>query len=132
MTPIDDETREQIVALEDGLQRALMTADLAWFEENWSPDALYVHLSGGVDDRSEFIERLRSKATVYNSRETGDLTLRRFGDTVIATGWSKIDILVRGAQKVLDTRFTRVYAKEGGRWVLVSNQSGGNSAPPSS
>jgi hypothetical protein len=82
-----------------------------------------------VDGTQEFIERLRSRATVYNSRETGDVVIRRYGDTAVITGWSKIDILVKDVQKLLDTRFTRVYVLEQGRWLLASNQSGGNVPP---
>lgn len=126
MPDADEATTRAIEELEDGLQSALMTVDVGWFEANWAPDAVYVHLSGGVDGREEFIERLRSRTTVYNSRETGDIRIRQYGDTAIATGWSRIDILVKGAQKLLDTRFTRVYARLDGRWQLVSNQSGAN------
>jgi ketosteroid isomerase-like protein len=134
MADADPATRTEILEQEDGLQSALMAADLGWFERNWMPDAIYVHLSGGVDGTDEFIERLRSRATVYNSRETGDLAIRQYGDTAIVTGWSKIDILVKDVQKVLDTRFTRVYVRVEGRWLLASNQSGANTVatqPPS-
>ncbi len=128
MAEADETTRTEIMALEDGLHTALMTTDLGWFERNWAPDAVYVHLSGGVDETHEFIERLRSKATVYNARQTGDVRVRRYGNTAITTGWSTVDIHVKGVQKVLDTRFTRVYVRESGRWLLVSNQSGANTA----
>jgi ketosteroid isomerase-like protein len=135
MPVADAATREEILAQEEGLQAALMGPDLEWFEQNWMPDAIYVHLSGGVDGTPEFIERLRSRATVYNSRQTGDVVVRQYGDTAIVTGWSKIDILVRGVKKLLDTRFTRVYVRKDGRWLLASNQSGANTAamqtPPS-
>jgi ketosteroid isomerase-like protein len=135
MAEAEPATREQIIDQEEALQRALMGPDLEWFERNWMPDAVYVHLSGGVDGTQEFIERLRSRATVYNSRETGDVAIRQYGDTAVVTGWSKIDIHVRGVQKLLDTRFTRVYVRVDGRWLLASNQSGANTAaaqpPPS-
>jgi Domain of unknown function (DUF4440) len=124
----DAATREAIEEQEAGLQQALMGPELEWFERNWVPDAIYVHMSGGVDGREEFIERLRSRATVYNSRETGDVDMRQYGDTVIVTGWSQIDILVQGVQKVLNTRFARVYVREEGRWQLANNQSGANTA----
>jgi ketosteroid isomerase-like protein len=126
-TATTDATAE-ILRLEDGLQDALMTVNLKWFEENWTADAIYVHMSGGVDNREEFIERLRSKATVYNSRQTRDVKLRQYGDAVIVTGASLIDIIVKGTQKVLDTRFMRVYVRDGGRWLLAGNQSGANTA----
>jgi ketosteroid isomerase-like protein len=125
-------TREAIVEEEAGLQDALFASDEQWFKEHWAPDASYVHMSGGYDDTASFIERLRSKATVYHARETGGTEMREYGgDTVVITGWSRIDIAVKGERKELDTRFTRVYVKDGDRWVLVANQSGAaNNNPP--
>jgi ketosteroid isomerase-like protein len=130
-TTTADATAE-ILSLEEGLQNALMTADAKWFEANWTADAIYVHMSGGVDNREEFIERLRSKATVYKSRQTRDVKIRQYGDAAVITGASLIDIIVKGTRKELDTRFTRVYIRTGDRWLLASNQSGANTAPPKS
>lgn len=131
--PTTADATAEILRLEDGLQDALMGPDLKWFEENWTPDAIYVHMSGGVDNREEFIERLRSKATVYNSRQTRDVRIRQYGDAAIVSGASLINIIVRGTEKELDTRFTRVYVRDDqGRWRLASNQSGANTAPPKS
>lgn len=124
-------TREAIEREEAGLHDALFASDADWFAEHWAQDASYVHMSGGYDDRGSFIERLRSKATVYHSREIGGVEMRQYGDTVVITGWSSIDIAVKGERKELDTRFTRVYAKDGDRWVLIANQSGAaNNNPP--
>ena len=128
MAAIDEGTEREIRALEEGLQNALMSGDLRWFEQNWTDDSYYVHMSGGVDDRASFIERLRSKATVYRSRQTRDIQFRRYGDTVVAFGASLIDILVNGEPRNLDTRFTRVYVKLNGHWKLAANQSGANTA----
>lgn len=123
--------REAIEREEAGLQDALFTSDAGWFEQHWATDASYVHMSGGYDDRASFINRLRSKATVYHAREIGGTEMRQYGDTVVITGWSSIDIAVKGERKELDTRFTRVYAKEGDRWLLVASQSGAaNNNPP--
>jgi hypothetical protein len=124
----DEATTQAITSLEDGLQEALMGPDLKWFAKNWVEDAIYVHMSGGVDSRDGFIERLRSRATVYQARELGDVRIRRYGGAVIVTGWSKIDILVSGVQRLIDSRFTRVYVNEHGGWLLATNQSGANTA----
>jgi hypothetical protein len=126
--PVNEATRRAIDELEDGLQQALLGPDLGWFNDHWAPDAIYVHLSGGVDDTAAFVDRLRTKKTVYRSRERGDVTIREYGTTAVVTGWTKVDIIVAGTDRLLDTRFTRTYVREGDRWVLVSSQSGGNTA----
>ncbi|HYI66404.1 MAG TPA: nuclear transport factor 2 family protein [Candidatus Limnocylindrales bacterium] len=124
MTDIDDGTLATITGLEDEMQAALVAADLGWFESHWSSDALYVHMSGRVDSRADFVERLRSREHVHVSREMGDVRIRRFGDAVIVTGWAKSDLIVRGTAKTYDTRFTRVYAREVDHWLMVTSQSG--------
>lgn len=129
MATADEATRKAITELEAGLQNALMSTDLGWFESNWADDAIYVHLSGGVDNKQEFIERLRSRATVYNGRTYGDLEIRQYGDAAVTTGESSVDIVVGGEQKLLDTRFTRLYARSDGRWLMASSQSGANRNP---
>lgn len=128
MPAIDGETERAIQAEEDGLQNALMGPDLDWLTKHWADDAVYVHMSGGVHDRAGFIENLRSRSTIYKSRKTSDMRLRRYGETVIATGTSDILILVKGEPRELSTKFTRVYVRQNGRWVLASNQSGANTA----
>jgi ketosteroid isomerase-like protein len=126
----DEDTRKAIEAEEDGLHAALMSGDVAWIEDHWAPDAIYVHLSGGIEDRPAFIEHLRAGTTTYFGRETGDVQVRRYGDAAIVTGWSSLDFESRGQRRVLDTRFTRAYVSDGRRWRLVSSQSGATNGNP--
>ena len=129
MGQLDAATERDIRALEDGFQKAMLGADVAWFEANWAPEALYVHTGGQVDERDAFVRLLTSKEHVHKRREAGDLRLRRYGDAVVATGWQSSDILNRGTMTVYESRFTRVYVKQGGRWICVSSQSGQNRKP---
>lgn len=126
MGKIDPATEKEILRIEDGLQDALMSADLEWIRKSFTADAVYVHMSGGVDDLDEYVDRLATKATVYLARQTGDVKMRRYGDTVVVTGYSNIRIVVKGAERPLATRFTRVYVRENGAWKLASSQSGAN------
>ncbi len=124
MATADALTRTQIEAEEAGLHEALMTVDVDWFRDHWADDVMYVHMSGGIDNRDKFLERLVSKATEYFARETGEVVIRSYGHSAVVTGWSSIDIAVHGERRILDTRFTRVYARDDERWRLVSSQSG--------
>lgn len=122
-------TAREIMDLEDGLQRALMSTDLAWLARTFAPDAVYVHTSGRVESREQFIERLRSRGLSYRTRQIGELVIRRYGDAAVVTGWSGASVVLDGTdERQLDTRFTRVYVKEQGRWLLASSHSGANTA----
>ena len=125
---VDAGTQREILKLEEGLHHALMTADLDWLKRAFVPDAMYVHMSGGVDGVSDFVERLASRATVYLERENGDVKVRRYGDTVVVTGYSNIRFVMNGLERSLAMRFTRVYVRENGKWLIATSQSGANTA----
>ena len=126
---LDPATEKAIRALEDGYQKAMMSVDLGWFEKNWAPDLLYVHTSGRTDQRDRFTDLIRTGEHKHTKRETGDVRIRRYGDTVIVTGSQLSDISNKGAPpEPFDSRFTRVYVRQGGRWICVSSQSGRNTS----
>ena len=114
--------------MEDALRDALLRGDASWCESTFTPDAMYVHQSGGMDagGASTYIDRLRTKASVYHSIEHEDVLIRSYRDTAIVTGLSKVKMSLRGNDLDLEHRFTRVWVKDGGKWRLATNQSGGS------
>jgi ketosteroid isomerase-like protein len=128
---LDAQTEQAIRALEDGYQKAMIDVDLAWFDANWAPDLLYVHTSGRTDARDRFVDLIRTGEHKHTRRETGDVRIRRYGDTVVVTGSQSSEYSNKGAPpQPFESRFTRVYVRREGRWMCVSSQSGRN-APPS-
>ncbi len=126
---LDARTEQAIRALEDGYQKAMLDVDAAWFERNWAPDLLYVHTGGRTDPRDRFVDLIRTGEHKHLRRDTGDVRMRRYGDTVVVTGWQSSDLSANGAPpKTYETRFTRVYVRQGGEWICVSSQSGQNTA----
>ena len=123
-----DAVTREIGELERAMDDALLFGDLDWFERHWHQDAVYVHLSGRVDGRASFIERMHAAELVHVARETGDVHIRTFGDTAVVTGWARSTMVVAGAEKQYDTRFTRVYVRGDGGWKMISSQSGANTA----
>jgi ketosteroid isomerase-like protein len=124
---LDAATARDIRALEDGYQKAMVDVDAAWFERNWAPDLIYVHTSGRSDPRDSYVKFVRAGDHKHIRRETGDLRMRRYGDTVVVTGWQVSEISSQGEPaKPFESRFTRVYVRLDGRWICVSSQSGQN------
>ncbi len=58
----------------------------------------------------------------YESRTISDLNVRVYGDTAILTGRSTQKGSEGGKDYSGDYRFTRVYAKQDGRWLTVALQ----------
>ncbi len=125
MSDADD---RQISDLERAMDDALLTADVDWLGRHWHPNALYVHLSGRIDGRDSFIERVRGRELVHVARETGDVQVRVFGEAAVVTGWARSTMVVADQERQYDTRFTRMYVRGDDGWQMVSSQSGANTA----
>jgi hypothetical protein len=123
----DDDSGE-VSDLERAMDDALLVADVDWLGRHWHPNALYVHLSGRIDSRDSFIERVRGRELVHVARETGDVQVRVFGEAAVVTGWARSTMVVADQEKQYDTRFTRVYVRGDEGWQMVSSQSGANTA----
>jgi len=57
----------------------------------------------------------------FQSITTDDVQVRVYGNTAVETGRSTMDGQDKGQTVPRDTRFTRVWVKQEGRWQLVAN-----------
>lgn len=117
-------TEREIEALERELMVALSDLDFDWLARHWAPDGVYIHASGKLQDTREFLDYLRARPSAHLDRQTRDVKIRTYGDTAIVTGTGTMRILVAGAERQWTNRFTRVYVKSDGRWLLASHHSG--------
>lgn len=120
---VNNDVRTEIRRQERGLRETLLNLDGDWFLEHWAPDAIYVHASGRMEDRQQFVDRLRLGGRTYESVETEDLHFSDYGDVAILTGIAKLDISTAEDRKRIDTLFTRVYVQRDDRWRLATNHS---------
>ena len=86
-------------------------------------DLVYVHTSGEVESKRQFLDRLRSGSLRYRSIEPTDVLVRTYGDAAVVTGRSKMAVTTGGSDRQFEILYTAVYAESGGRWQLVSWQS---------
>ncbi len=86
-------------------------------------DLVYVHTSGEVESKPQFLQRLRSGSLRYRSIEPADVRVRMYGDTAVVTGRSHMAVTNSGSDREFEILYTAVYATNGGRWQLVSWQS---------
>lgn len=107
--------------LENGRVQALLRGDTTFIERQYADDYMTTAVSGLVRNRAEVIADIKSGAIKWESMTLDDVRLRVYGDTVIVTG---VDTM-KGVDRDQDTtgrrRFTRVWVRQDGRWLLVSN-----------
>ena len=102
----------------------LMTAnDLSGLMGYLDEDLVYIHSTGEMETKAEFLERVRSGKLRYRSIQPAAARVRTVGSVAIVTGRAKVGVTSDGADRDLEILYTSVYRKTGGRWKLLSWQS---------
>src|SRR5262245_4125732 len=114
---------DEIRAIELERNRAILSGDVATLERLTSDDYTFITQRGELRTKREILEGFKSGSFRYGGREVSDLVIHVYGDsTAVVTGRA----VQQGSENSKDysgeNRFTRVYVKQGGRWVSVALQ----------
>jgi ketosteroid isomerase-like protein len=117
-----DSVQEEIKKIELERNHAILTGDAAALDRMTSPDYTFINQRGELRTKTEILDGFKSGAFQYGSRDVSDLMIRVYGNTAVVTGRA----IQKGTENTKDysgeNRFTRVYVKQGGRWVSVALQ----------
>ena len=102
---------------------AQIKGDVAALSELLSPDLTYVHSTGLLETRDEFIEAIRSGKYKYKQVVVEDLVVREYGDTALVSGKATIDVNSSGNEIHTVLRFLDVWVKRDGKWRMTAWQS---------
>ena len=127
-----DAATDSLLAADAELTRALVAGDVRALNAIYADDFVYVHSTGGVDTRKQFVDtirtgRLRFKSiTRVDSREPIlSSNVRTYGDAGILSAVYDlvlIDPPGRPPSAPIRVRYLRVYITQQGKWRLVSQQ----------
>lgn len=84
-----------------------------------SPTLTYTHSSSVLDTKEKFVESLRSGQLVYKSLKHRDVQVRfPTPDVAILNGVSDVESVNAGQPQQTPLRFTIVYVKKSGVWLM--------------
>ena len=113
---------EQVIRkLDNERIQAQIHADAAALERIYADDFIGVGPSGTVRTKPQVISYFTSGDLKFQSITTDDVQVRVYGNTAVETGRSTMIGQDKGQTVPRDTRFTRVWVKQQGRWRLVAN-----------
>src|SRR3954447_15760799 len=96
-------------------------ADRATLDRIYAQDFIGVGPSGTVRTKPQVISDFTSGALKFQSITTDEVQVRVYENTAVETGLSTMVGQDKGKAVPRDTRFTRVWVKQEGRWRLVAN-----------
>lgn len=119
----DERDLKQLTA---DIQAAVVSENLAFLEATLHPDYVHTRPNGIVTDRAGFlasVKRDKAEPNVnYDKLTSTDVAVRVYGDTAVLTGRSGIASKDASGRLDGETRWTRVFVRQDGRWKIVAFQ----------
>jgi uncharacterized protein (TIGR02246 family) len=112
---------EAIKKLDNERIQAQIHADAAAIDRIYADDFIGVGPSGTVRTKAQVISDFTSGDLKFQSITTDEVQVRVYENTAVETGLSTMIGQDKGQTVPRDTRFTRVWVKQQGRWRLVAN-----------
>jgi hypothetical protein len=120
MSSLDDE--QQIHALFEAGDRALMTADVDALSHVFADDYVQYDASGKASSKQEVLDSLRSGAVQYPSIVSTGRKIRCFGEMAIVHGSELDEVEAGGRRFPVRYLYMDVVCKRDGKWQIVGSQ----------
>ena len=112
---------KEIRAMETQWNDARAHADVAALDRMLADGWTVVHGDGTINTKAEYLADLKSGARKFDGGvDISDFTVRVYGDTAIAAGKSESKVTINGRPQGGSLRFTRVYVRRDGRWLMIA------------
>jgi len=118
---VTESVEQAIRQLDNERIQAQISADALALDRIYAGDFIGVGPSGTVRTKAQVISDFTSGDLKFHSITTDDVQVRVYGNTAVETGRSTMNGQDKGVAVPRDTRFTRVWVKQQGRWRLVAN-----------
>jgi uncharacterized protein (TIGR02246 family) len=116
----DDE--QQILALHEAGDKALMAADLAVLSQIFADDYVQYNEAGQALTKQDVLNNFRTGAIRYPSIVSTARKIRLFGDTAVVHGAESDEVETNGKRFAVRYVYLDVLRKRDGEWKLVASQ----------
>jgi hypothetical protein len=114
--------QEELKKLENDRAQAVLTGNTTALDPMTADDYTVINISGQPLTKAQLFEALKSGDLKYDQLENDDIRVRVYGDTAVLSGRTTQKGQFKGKDISGQTRFTRVYVKQHGKWQAVAAQ----------
>ena len=104
-------TADEALASEDARYAAQTGDDFRAMQKLIGNDLVYIHSSAVVDNKTTYIDSMKSGAVKYRVMRRSDVTVRTYGCIAIISGLGNFDVTVKGQDVAVEIRFHSIWAK---------------------
>jgi ketosteroid isomerase-like protein len=112
-----------INVLEDQRYAAMKTGDLPALERMLANDLIYVHSTGLVHGKTEYLDLLRAGTVRYLDFHRTDSQTRITGECALVSARVKTRLLFSGKELEMENHVTSAWARRPDGWSLIMAQS---------
>src|SRR5690349_6183393 len=111
---------EELRRLDKELNVATWTGDALWFEQNLADDYMLITPSGTPRTKRDVISELSTPGMKMDPFDAIEVSVRLYGESAVVNGRMLQRFTLGRVRYANDLRYTDVYVKKKGRWLLVS------------
>jgi len=112
-----------VQAQEDRWVAALKVNDMAALEKLLSPELVYTHSTGIVEDKAAYLGKLKSGDQKYDGVEYSDVKTQLLGRAIVMSATVRMTGATKGVPFDNKLKMLHVWAREkDGSWQLVAHQ----------
>jgi ketosteroid isomerase-like protein len=113
--------KREIEVLEEQWRTAQLTEDLPTMERLLAPDYLGITMTGQVVDRTQQLDRMRTRHLLLTRIDLSDKKVKIFGAVAIVTSLAQIEGTSEGTPINGMVRYTRIYRRyPDGSWKITN------------
>lgn len=86
-------------------------------EDLFDDELVFIHLTGHITSKKEWINQMRSRSFVYDTIELKEHSAKIYGNTAVLVGKATFTINGGSVYKLV---YTEVYTKKNEKWKLVN------------
>jgi ketosteroid isomerase-like protein len=101
---------------------AMMHQDVAALDTLLDDDFTYAHTGGRLESRKQFIGSIKKQQLVYEAITPSEVRVRVYDGLALATGRSEMRVRNSAGLNSFAIRFTEVYVRRDGHWLLTAWQ----------
>ena len=113
---------QQVLAAEKAWSAAVVAGDFAKLDGMLMPDLIYAHSTGIIDDRAQYLSKMKEGKQTYAGIERGSTVVRVYGNAAITHGTLRMH--GKNPDGPFDNRVMTIHTwiKTGGTWKLAAHQ----------
>lgn len=113
---------QQITAAEKSWASAVIAKDFAKLDAMLTPDLIYAHSTGVIDDKTQYLQKMKTGKQNYAGIEHKSTTVRMHGDSAVAHSMIRMHGTNAAGPFDDNVMALHLWVKSKGKWLLAAHQ----------